>query len=604
MFEASNKSLPSTKRKIPFREDFDIETINPCVSRSGQFGNTHDDSLEETATIYIRKPSLGESAGSSGIWGPRKSHIRLSHALSERAVNYTDDDVRHGSVLMSSSLKLPDAQLLEKIQFLEAKCESLHVSKKAADSNTRQVEDICMQLRQQIAELEHHVATSSNPEIQRLQDEVLVQERIARTYKEDNQRLLAQLKSATRAKAQPQEELPCQACAQISEVHAKIVAHASVADENVRLGEDCLKRGDEIYSLREENSRFRRANSSKRISGLIQTVETLQNVLKQRNPDTAFEALLSAATVNARAAIADDNQAEAARRLQVRLAEADDQWHRRLRLLRAQQDKLKVEYEKSLREMRLEQLEKRGEPANTLALAVAPNETAADLHAKIRELERQLETTKQFYLGKIKRSEPLVLPVTPVKVRQILDAPAPGNFFSADLRRFLACPLAIPALRVATAAAAAARLRSPEPLDGIRETPSRDWETSVSLARQWLDDFLGERKVRELILEEELKEACEASNCLAELATDLEISSVDRWGSAGPALQRCGVECERVLEKVRSCADVRIDPRRLLGDVGEAPSPGVAVTPGYRKELDGLIEGLNALQRQTETRLG
>ena len=82
-FETSNKSLPSTKRKIPFREDFDIETINPCVSRSGHglFGDNNDDSLEETATIYIRKTSLGESAGSSGIWGPRKSHIKLSHAL-------------------------------------------------------------------------------------------------------------------------------------------------------------------------------------------------------------------------------------------------------------------------------------------------------------------------------------------------------------------------------------------------------------------------------------------------------------------------------------------------------------------------------------------
>ena len=581
-FETSNKSLPSTRRKIPYRDDFDIETINPCVSRSGQvlFDDGNQECLDDTATICIRKPVFGESAGSSAIWGPRRSVLRFSTAQSERAVNATDDDVRHGSVLLSSSLKNPiqDAQLLEKIAFLEAKCESLHLSKKAADSNTKQVEDVCMQLRERIVELEHHFATSSNPETNRLKEEVIVQERIARTYKEDNERLLKQLKNAKPILAIA-DSSPCQSCealnAQIDDLHAKIGMHASVAEENCRLGEEYLKRGDEIYTLKEEISRLKRSNSAKRISGLIQTVETLQAVLKNRNQDVAFEALLSAATANARVVEEfPDNRN--------RLRELDDQWMRRMNVLKAQHDKLKVEYSK--RQV-------------STARVVLPVES----DSRVAELERQLEATRQFYLGKIKRSEPLIVT-------------EPGNFFIssvADLRRFLSSACAGVAVKVANAISTAAQTKSAEPLNFEIEKfpgPQGSWEVAVKNARAWLDEFLSERNLKEFILEEELKEACEAADCLVELAMDLEISNVWKWGDAGPALRRCGVES--VLDKVKTCAECRINPRRLLDQINcPQPSPVMTVTtaatPGaYRRELDDLLDGLNALQRQTESRQG
>ena len=580
-FETSNKSLPSTRRKIPYRDDFDIETINPCVSRSGQvlFDDGPQECLDDTATICIRKTVFGESAGSSAIWGPRRSIMRFSAAQSERAVNSTDDDVRHGSVLLSSSLKNPvqDAQLLEKISFLEAKCESLHLSKKAADANTKQVEDVCLKLRERIVELEHHFATSSNPEIARLQEEVIVQERIVRTYKEDNERLLKQLKNAKPVLAITDSK-PCESCealtAQVDKLKEKIALHASVAEENCRLGEEYLKRGDEIYTLKEEISRLKRANSAKRISGLIQTVETLQGVLKNRNPDSAFEALLSAATANARIVEEfPDNRA--------RLRELDDQWLRRMNALKAQHDKLKVEYDK------------RQVMPKTLVVQQSDD-------TRVAELERQLEATRQFYLGKIKRSEPLIVP-------------EPGNFYLTsvtDLRRFLASACGAVTVKVAAAASAAAHAKSVEPLIGLEKFtgPEGSWEAAVSSARAWLEEFLAERNVKEFILEEELKEACEAGDCLVELAMDLEISSVTKWGNAGPALRRCGVES--VIDRVKTCSECKINPRRLLEQLScPQPSPVMTVTtaatPGaYRRELDDLLDGLNALQRQTESRQG
>ena len=94
----------------------------------------------------------------------------------------------------------------------------------------------------------------------------------------------------------------------------------------------------------------------------------------------------------------------------MQLQERDAMYDRQMRGLRAQYDHMRHEYERRAEA-------KKGNTGPTIPIEerrVGPDHEAI-LHARIKDLERQVEHTKSYYLTKLRKREPLVPPSNPSK---------------------------------------------------------------------------------------------------------------------------------------------------------------------------------------------
>lgn len=165
---------------------------------------------------------------------------------------------------------------------------------------------------------------------------------------------------------------------------------------------------DEVHGLRSECSELRRRPSAKeanrRVAELRKQVEELSECLRKRHPDSLLSLVKACEPPPEERRELRELRARV-EELEGKLADRDTMYDRRVRALRAQYDHLRQEYERRLGSSASGA--GGGDAGAGGARAAAPDREAV-LTARIKDLERQVEHTKSYYLTKLRNREPLV----------------------------------------------------------------------------------------------------------------------------------------------------------------------------------------------------
>eukprot|EP00435_Cladocopium_sp_Y103_P008760 s2913_g2.t1 len=172
------------------------------------------------------------------------------------------------------------------------------------------------------------------------------------------------------------------------------------------------KLSEELRAAKTENGDLRRRpglkEASKKIAELRRQNEELNECLRKRNPDSILALIKACEPAPEEKRELRDLKGRIAE-LEAQLQERDAMYDRRIRGLRAQYDHMRHEYERRSETKRPGHL---GPDLVEESRRVGPDHEAV-LQARIKDLERQVEHTKSYYLTKLRKREPLVPPWKP-----------------------------------------------------------------------------------------------------------------------------------------------------------------------------------------------
>ena len=586
--DISGHSLPSTRLQIP---------------------------LARSVSRQVAQTDFDECEGIDDSCSVNTATLSVRHARDE-------DDVRHGSVSCSyapgapfkgarpdasssSSYPLLHASLRgsvssDKLAVLEARCEQLAAAKAQAEQDRRDVEDVCLRLRSKVQCLESELKENRFDEvgdessIAALKEELDFQERVALTYRQESERLAAEVKSLKKEGAVcPTGQQGAEITPPPEGIRSQLSARIESTKEIERLGEQLTVLHAENEKLREEISRSKRGQ--KREKALIQTVAALEGALaKKIKGDGAFEAVLSA--LKGLVGSSGDAESETIRRIKGEALMLDDQWSRKVAVLHAEHTKMKFEWESEIRNLRLLNLKESTKTNHVDSSAIQK------LQDRIDFLERELSAAKSLLEHKIKEN--------PHKTISEKKFPSPLLNSAEALGIFLTLPQIAPALFVLSAISGERPSRENfEKLEKFlapvhpvlaacmvrylkkSEKSFSENELFSEIRRVVCEQILDEKCWRVNFLESELKETCMrvgGEGLLAAVVADLEISSVDEWGdSLRGVLDRCGLDS--LSSRVKDWPGVPLNWRHLQN----SGKNYLSVWGGLLKEAAGFRSSLS-----------
>eukprot|EP00929_Paragymnodinium_shiwhaense_P049187 TRINITY_DN24827_c0_g1_i1.p1 TRINITY_DN24827_c0_g1~~TRINITY_DN24827_c0_g1_i1.p1 ORF type:complete len:1923 (+),score=632.60 TRINITY_DN24827_c0_g1_i1:285-6053(+) len=222
----------------------------------------------------------------------------------------------------------------------------------------------------------------------------------------------------------------------VEEMRERLRLYAESQREMDEDRKEVARLAEDMHALRLENAELKRRPGAKeagrRNAELRKQVDELQECLRKRNPDSILALIKACEPKPEDRKELRDLQGRVAE-LEGKLAEREMLYDRQVRAMRAQYDHIRHEYEKR----------QTGAPsglngsilgaADDRSFTAAPDREAV-LQARIKDLERQVEQTKSYYLTKLRKREPLV-PPTPTR-----SAPRSASAASsreAELQRLL-----------------------------------------------------------------------------------------------------------------------------------------------------------------------
>ena len=194
-----------------------------------------------------------------------------------------------------------------------------------------------------------------------------------------------------------------QSRSEVSELQAKLLFYAQGQQEMEEDRRQVLRLGEELRAALGENAELRKRpakEASKKIAELRKQNEELHECLRKRHPDSLL-ALIKACEPPPEEKRKLSELKGRVVELEAQLAEQDALYDRRIRALRAQYDHMRHEYERRAAINRVPV------PETEEPKRAAPDREAI-LQARIKDLERQVEHTKSYYLSKLRKREPLV----------------------------------------------------------------------------------------------------------------------------------------------------------------------------------------------------
>ncbi|CAE7689721.1 HYDIN [Symbiodinium sp. CCMP2592] len=194
-----------------------------------------------------------------------------------------------------------------------------------------------------------------------------------------------------------------QSRSEVSELQAKLLFYAQGQQEMEEDRRQVLRLGEELRAALGENAELRKRpakEASKKIAELRKQNDELHECLRKRHPDSLL-ALIKACEPPPEEKRKLSELKGRILELEAQLAEQDALYDRRIRALRAQYDHMRHEYERRAAINRVPV------PETEEPKRAAPDREAI-LQARIKDLERQVEHTKSYYLSKLRKREPLV----------------------------------------------------------------------------------------------------------------------------------------------------------------------------------------------------
>ncbi|CAK9001052.1 unnamed protein product [Durusdinium trenchii] len=172
---------------------------------------------------------------------------------------------------------------------------------------------------------------------------------------------------------------------------------------------------EELWAAKNETAELRRRpglkEASRKIAELRRQNEELNECLRKRHPDSLLSLIKACEPAPEEKRELRHLQSRVTE-LEAQLQERDALYDRRIRGLRAQYDHMRHEYER--RAETKKGTETRLSTAADVERRAGPDHEAV-LQARIKDLERQVEHTKSYYLTKLRKREPLVPPWKPAK---------------------------------------------------------------------------------------------------------------------------------------------------------------------------------------------
>lgn len=202
--------------------------------------------------------------------------------------------------------------------------------------------------------------------------------------------------------------------AEVAELREKVRWYADSQREMEEDRRQVERLDEELRILRSENSELRRRPSTKeanrRVAELRKQVDELQECLRKRHPDSLLS-LVKACEPPPEERRELRELRERVAELEGKIVERDTMYDRQVRSLRAQYDHLRDEYERRIEAGRAGVAHDGSTPAT---LRGAAPDREAILVARIKDLEKQVENIKSYYLTKLRKREPLV-PAKPTR---------------------------------------------------------------------------------------------------------------------------------------------------------------------------------------------
>ena len=261
-----------------------------------------------------------------------------------------------------------------------------------------------------------------------------------------------------------------------SELQAKLLFYAQGQQEMEEDRRQVLRLGEELRSALGENAELRKhpaKEASKKIAELRKQNEELHECLRKRHPDSLL-ALIKACEPPPEEKRKLSELKGRVLELETQLAEQDALYDRRVRALRAQYDHMRHEYERRASGAAMHRIATETEEPKR----AAPDREAV-LQARIKDLERQVEHTKSYYLSKLRKREPLV----PAKTNKAPhNSGGHGGHHASDTRiQQLELQLRAQENRIAELSEASAS----QPLKGLQDVDT-DPACSTTLCRLFL----------------------------------------------------------------------------------------------------------------------
>ncbi|CAE8632017.1 unnamed protein product, partial [Polarella glacialis] len=291
----------------------------------------------------------------------------------------------------------------------------LNNAKASADANPASMRRVAELERELVAVKER--ADEHGRELEKCREAKRALERELLTGPQQQQRG-ADLSVADAARLGASEAARSKAVADVAELQEKVRFFAESQQQMVEDRMEVARLAEELRASRGENAELRRRpgakEASRRTAELRKQIEELQECLRKRHPDSILALVKACEPPPEQRRELRELQGKV-EELEAQLAERDELYDRRVRALRAQYDHMRLEFERRAEgRVQAEAQDAGHSPSGALsafprdeARRAAPDREAV-LMARIKDLERQVEHTKSYYLTKLRKREPLV----------------------------------------------------------------------------------------------------------------------------------------------------------------------------------------------------
>eukprot|EP00443_Scrippsiella_acuminata_P020551 CAMPEP_0115184930 /NCGR_PEP_ID=MMETSP0270-20121206/9211_1 /TAXON_ID=71861 /ORGANISM="Scrippsiella trochoidea, Strain CCMP3099" /LENGTH=1881 /DNA_ID=CAMNT_0002598021 /DNA_START=98 /DNA_END=5743 /DNA_ORIENTATION=- len=222
------------------------------------------------------------------------------------------------------------------------------------------------------------------------------------------------------SKQQLSEALAAQSRAEqeVSELRDKLQWYAKSQCEMEDDRREVERLDEEVRTLRVENSELRRRPSAKeanrRVAEMRKQIDELSECLRKRNPDSILSLVKACEPPPEERRELRELRGRVTE-LEAKLSDRDTMYDRRVRALRAQYDQLRHEYERRSGGEDAGAMQGGSGATGQAGVGGPAPDREAVLVARIKDLERQVEHTKSYYLTKLRKREPLVPPKQPAR---------------------------------------------------------------------------------------------------------------------------------------------------------------------------------------------
>lgn len=311
----------------------------------------------------------------------------------------------------STVLDMPEIPILEeRVKQLESANSNLLQEKAVLDGDISKLENICGKLRLRCNSLESQQIQQSEAILNAEQANDQLGKTLSQSRGECDQlrQLLTekQAEEVERPVVKPivrdnfTDPMTPRTCSECQVYSAWMANSEQTAARYLESAKACEKLGDLVNQLTEERNALRLGMKKQKshlvsLKNLQAENEALKAALKERHPNTAF-ALLSNTTVND-----EDLFEEKVCQLEAKIVGIDQQWARRVEGLRAQHEQIKTGYEVAIR-------------GNSVGSEVGHSVTTESsiLREQVKILESRIESIKNYYLMKLKKTSQPILPQT------------------------------------------------------------------------------------------------------------------------------------------------------------------------------------------------